>query len=236
MKPVIIIAIAFVLLIPTSAFAEIDIDSLFPNTNELNGKWNVLEMQGPEHEFMENSIIKGYTEEDEKFPDVVTVAISELDTAQSAKLFYEIIAKSISEKNDETIEDWKETESVIPLETCYGVSYYKSTYYFAELVCIKTDYVILVNVDSGKASPQLAELFDFVQSAEDIANSFLVLILDKFPVEILDIDAGSSVESAKKIPSWVKSIFLWYGQDQVSEDELLNAIKYLINEKILVVN
>lgn len=39
-----------------------------------------------------------------------------------------------------------------------------------------------------------------------------------------------------KIPDWVKNIFSWYSQDQVSEDELLNAIKYLINEKILIVN
>jgi len=39
-----------------------------------------------------------------------------------------------------------------------------------------------------------------------------------------------------KIPGWVKNIFLWYGQDQVSEDELLDAIKYLINEGILVVD
>jgi len=38
-----------------------------------------------------------------------------------------------------------------------------------------------------------------------------------------------------KIPDWVKNIFVWYGQDQVSEDELLNAIKYLITEGILVV-
>jgi len=40
-------------------------------------------------------------------------------------------------------------------------------------------------------------------------------------------------EPIQKIPDWVKNIFVWYGQDQVSEDELLNAIKYLINEKII---
>jgi len=39
-----------------------------------------------------------------------------------------------------------------------------------------------------------------------------------------------------KIPGWVKNIFLWYGQDQISENELLDAIKYLINEGILVVD
>ena len=52
----------------------------------------------------------------------------------------------------------------------------------------------------------------------------------------------SSIEEAvgltltEKIPSWVKNIFGWYAQDQVSEDELLNAIKYLIVEKILIVD
>jgi len=47
---------------------------------------------------------------------------------------------------------------------------------------------------------------------------------------------SNTVESQKSIPIWVKNIFLWYGQDQVSEDELLNAIKYLIDEGILVVD
>ena len=50
------------------------------------------------------------------------------------------------------------------------------------------------------------------------------------------IDSIDTVQSIEKIPSWVKNIFVWYGEGIVSEDELLNAIKYLINEKILVVN
>jgi len=41
--------------------------------------------------------------------------------------------------------------------------------------------------------------------------------------------------SSSKIPDWVKNIFVWYGQGLVSEDELLNAIKYLITEGILVI-
>ncbi len=49
-------------------------------------------------------------------------------------------------------------------------------------------------------------------------------------------DDAVGLELTEKIPSWVKNIFGWYAQDQISEDELLNAIKYLINEKILVVN
>ncbi len=50
------------------------------------------------------------------------------------------------------------------------------------------------------------------------------------------IKQAVGLELKNKIPDWIKNIFLWYGQDQVSEDELLNAIKYMINEKILIVN
>jgi len=46
----------------------------------------------------------------------------------------------------------------------------------------------------------------------------------------------SDNSTSSKIPDWVKNIFLWYVQDQVSEDELLNAIKYLITEGILVIS
>jgi hypothetical protein len=34
----------------------------------------------------------------------------------------------------------------------------------------------------------------------------------------------------------VKNIFIWYGQDQVSEDDLLNAIKFLVNQGIIKIN
>ena len=50
------------------------------------------------------------------------------------------------------------------------------------------------------------------------------------------IEQAVGLELTAKIPDWVKNIFLWYGQDQISEDELLDAIKYLINEGILIVD
>lgn len=36
-----------------------------------------------------------------------------------------------------------------------------------------------------------------------------------------------------KIPGWIKHVFISYGQGQVSEDELLNALKFLIQQGIL---
>ena len=42
-----------------------------------------------------------------------------------------------------------------------------------------------------------------------------------------------SIEQPEKIPEWVKNIFTWFSQDQISEDEVLNAIKFLINQGII---
>ncbi|TSA18254.1 MAG: hypothetical protein D4R72_02610 [Nitrosopumilales archaeon] len=39
--------------------------------------------------------------------------------------------------------------------------------------------------------------------------------------------------TTSKIPSWVRHIFIYYGQGDVSEDELLGAIKFLINQGIM---
>jgi len=37
------------------------------------------------------------------------------------------------------------------------------------------------------------------------------------------------------IPDWIKNIALWYGQGNVTEDEFINAIKFLINQGIIEV-
>ena len=46
----------------------------------------------------------------------------------------------------------------------------------------------------------------------------------------------NSENSEQKIPEWVRNIFIWYSQDQISEDEVLNAIKFLINQKIIEID
>ncbi len=39
--------------------------------------------------------------------------------------------------------------------------------------------------------------------------------------------------SEQKIPDWVRNIFIWYGENKVSEEELLNAIKFLVQQEII---
>ena len=43
----------------------------------------------------------------------------------------------------------------------------------------------------------------------------------------------SPVNSQTKIPSWVRNIFIWYGQGKLSDDEVINAIKYLVEKDII---
>ena len=44
-------------------------------------------------------------------------------------------------------------------------------------------------------------------------------------------------ESAEsKIPEWVKNTALWYGQDKISEVEFINAIKFLLQNKIIILD
>ncbi len=43
----------------------------------------------------------------------------------------------------------------------------------------------------------------------------------------------TSLAFGESIPSWVKNIFVWYAEDKIEEDELLSALQYLVNSKII---
>jgi len=43
----------------------------------------------------------------------------------------------------------------------------------------------------------------------------------------------SSVPTPQKIPEWVKNIFKWYANDQISEQEVINALQFLIKQGII---
>jgi len=42
-------------------------------------------------------------------------------------------------------------------------------------------------------------------------------------------------EVDSKIPTWVRNIFIWYGENKISEDELIRALQFLIKEGIIKV-
>ena len=48
-------------------------------------------------------------------------------------------------------------------------------------------------------------------------------------------DSVDEVETLTKIPDWVRNIFSLYVENKISENELLEAIKFLLAQKIIVV-
>jgi len=53
---------------------------------------------------------------------------------------------------------------------------------------------------------------------------------------ILLVSSSANIATAETIPEWVKNNALWYGQGDISETEFLNAIKFLIENNILVIS
>ena len=49
------------------------------------------------------------------------------------------------------------------------------------------------------------------------------------------IEEAVGLESKTKLPEWVRNIFSWYGEDKISEDELIGALQFLIKEGIIKV-
>jgi plastocyanin len=49
-------------------------------------------------------------------------------------------------------------------------------------------------------------------------------------------NGNSYAASAQSIPEWVKNTALWYGQVDISEAEFLDAIKFLVENKIISVS
>jgi len=58
----------------------------------------------------------------------------------------------------------------------------------------------------------------------------LLGFVSTFSGNLLYVDAQEET-----IPEWVRNIFVWYGQDVISESELLEALKFLIENGILII-
>ena len=73
----------------------------------------------------------------------------------------------------------------------------------------------------------------YESSPEICAEPIFDCTIKNFPIAANDSNSQSAI--SPKIPDWIKNTALWYGQGKISEDEFLNAIKYLINQGIIKV-
>ena len=67
-------------------------------------------------------------------------------------------------------------------------------------------------------------------------NSTSITEIENEQEEILeDSELISNGEVEPKVPEWVRNIALWYGQGTISEDEFIDAIRFLIEEGVVIV-
>ena len=85
--------------------------------------------------------------------------------------------------------------------------------------------------------------FPFELSEDDPGGDYTVNIMSMCREVHRDICTHKTAETTisvigeqSKIPDWVRNIFVWYAEDSISEKELLQALQYLIKEKIIQVD
>ena len=84
--------------------------------------------------------------------------------------------------------------------------------------------------------------FPFELSHDDPSGDYLVNIMSMCREVHRDICTHktaeitvSVIDEESKIPEWVRNIFVWYAENTISEKELLSALQYLINQKVIQV-
>jgi hypothetical protein len=149
----------------------------------------------------------------EKVSNSIAIGYSNVDQNDEFQDLIDVQIKKILEVGDPTeiIYDKNDEIQNIQLDPVYA---YSSTH--------------IENFPDPTKSPQ--HYIDRYNNEPTYKEWFDLQFPDITIYEAVDLDA------TKKIPNWVKIIFGFYSQDKISEDELLNAIQYLIDEEILKVN
>lgn len=68
-----------------------------------------------------------------------------------------------------------------------------------------------------------------------VMNTPIIILVLIVTVSISIFSINNYVQ-AQMVPDWVKNTAKWYGDDQISEVEFLNAIKFLIENNVIVID
>jgi hypothetical protein len=114
---------------------------------------------------------------------------------------------------------------------------------------LQGDYEILISTESGDAHGSTS--FSIIESNNPTLESIDEKISEKtesneneseFVSEaqiqseeksIVEEEPDSIIEEATKIPDWIRNIFVLYADGSISDQELINAITFLIEQKII---
>lgn len=98
---------------------------------------------------------------------------------------------------------------------------------------IQGDYGVVIFSEFGDAFGNAT--FSIIKPSEiTLQPSSEILSVNNTSTET--IDEEPDLINEKKIPDWVKNIFVLYSYDEITENELINALTYLIEQGIIEIN
>src|SRR3989304_1631407 len=68
-----------------------------------------------------------------------------------------------------------------------------------------------------------------------IKNRYKLLVLTFFSISLFSSLIENVSAQEEILPSWLKTTAVWWGQDKISDKDFVSALKYLVENKLLVI-
>lgn len=103
-------------------------------------------------------------------------------------------------------------------------------------------YEVVINTELGNSIGRTnfsiienSGILNTIQEGAPLGTSSTEVIPIPLQETVGFVEINSEEGNKEKIPEWVKNIFVMYAEEKISENELLNALKFLIQEEIITV-
>src|SRR3970040_2176998 len=68
-----------------------------------------------------------------------------------------------------------------------------------------------------------------------VKNRYKLLILTLFSISLFSSLTENISAQEEILPSWLRNIAVWWGEDKISDQDFINALQYLVENKLLVI-
>lgn len=96
------------------------------------------------------------------------------------------------------------------------------------------DYLIEIYSEYGSATASaifsVVDPYAALELSSEQSGELAPLVVESNELET------ETTPPESKLPSWIRDIFIWYAEGTLSENELINAIEFLVNQKIININ
>lgn len=96
------------------------------------------------------------------------------------------------------------------------------------------DYLIEIYSEYGSATASaifsVVDPYAALELSSEQSGELVPLVVESNELET------ETTPPESRLPSWIRDIFIWYAEGTLSENELINAIEFLVNQRIININ